>query len=88
MSVLKPEILSRNGKKLFAVIPYEAFVELQERLEDADDLLALEEAKCDEGDAPTISSDEMRRILNIPRAKAVSKRSKSKQRKGVELANS
>ena len=45
MLTLHPEILSKDGKKQFAVLPYEEFVALQSRLEDADDLLELRKAR-------------------------------------------
>ena len=32
---LHPEILSKNGRKQFVVLPYEVFVAVQERLADA-----------------------------------------------------
>ena len=41
MLTLHPDILVKNGKKQFAVLPYEEFVALQERLADAEDLLDL-----------------------------------------------
>ena len=34
MLELHPEFLSKDGKKEFAVIPYEEFLQLQEMLED------------------------------------------------------
>ena len=49
MLKLHPEILVKNGKKQFAVLPYEEFIALQERLEDAEDLLELRKAKRAEG---------------------------------------
>ena len=46
---LHPEIMSKNGRKQFVVLPYEEFVAVQERLLDADDLLVLRKAKRAEG---------------------------------------
>lgn len=46
---LHPEILIKDGKKQFAVLPYEEFVSLKERLEDMEDLLQLRKAKKTEG---------------------------------------
>lgn len=51
---LHPEILTRNGKKEFAVIPYEEFLALQEWLEDLEDLADLRAAKDAQRDAPTV----------------------------------
>ena len=42
---LHPEILMKDGIKQFAILPYEEFVALQERLADAEDLLELRKAK-------------------------------------------
>jgi hypothetical protein len=47
---LHPEILSKNGKKEFVVLPYEEFLALQELLDDIEDLLELRAAK-HEGEA-------------------------------------
>lgn len=49
MMTLHPEILIKDGKKQFAVLPYEEFVSLKERLEDMEDLLQLRKAKKAEG---------------------------------------
>ncbi|MGA9377737.1 MAG: type II toxin-antitoxin system prevent-host-death family antitoxin, partial [Phormidium sp.] len=37
MIQLHPEYLSKNGKKVFVVLPYEEFQALQELLEDLED---------------------------------------------------
>ena len=42
---LHPEILVKNGKKQFAVLPYEEFLAVQQRLADAEDILELRKAK-------------------------------------------
>ena len=49
MLTLHPEILVKNGKKQFAVLPYEEFLALSERLADAEDILELRKAKRAEG---------------------------------------
>ena len=45
MIKLHPEILKKNGKKEFVVLPYEEFTALQELLDDYEDLLDLRAAK-------------------------------------------
>ena len=45
MLKLHPEILVKDGKKQFAVLPYEEFLAVQERLADAEDLFELRDAK-------------------------------------------
>ncbi|HZM03872.1 MAG TPA: hypothetical protein VFC44_12740 [Candidatus Saccharimonadales bacterium] len=63
MLTLHPEILVKNGKKQFAVLPYEEFVALQERLADAEDLLELRQAKRLEGKSRSLSLAEVKRQL-------------------------
>jgi hypothetical protein len=63
MLTLHPDILVKNGKKQFAVLPYEEFVALQDRLADAKDLLELRKAKRAEGDNRSIPLAEVRRRL-------------------------
>ena len=62
---LHPEILVKNGKKQFAVLPYEEFVALQERLADAEDLLDLRKAKRAEGGGRSIPLAELKRRLRL-----------------------
>jgi hypothetical protein len=64
MLTLHPEILVKNGKKQFAVLPYEEFVALQERLADAEDMLELRKAKRTEGKRRSISLAEVKRQLS------------------------
>lgn len=61
---LHPEILSKNGRKEFAVLPYEEYLALQEWLADVEDLLDLRDAKDAEHDAPTVSLTEVESRLN------------------------
>jgi len=61
---LHPEILTKNGRKEFAVLPYEEFIALQEWLADIEDLLDLRAAKDAEYDAPTISVNEIESRLD------------------------
>ena len=61
---LHPEILTKNGRKEFAVLPYEEYIALQEWLADVEDLLALRAAKEAEHDAPTVSLTEVESRLD------------------------
>jgi hypothetical protein len=65
MIKLHPEILKKNGKNEFVVLPYEEFVELQRILADAADLIDLREAKQAEGDAPAIGMEDAKRELEL-----------------------
>lgn len=63
MIELHPEFLTKNGQKEFAVLPYEEFLKIQELLEDLEDLRDLREAKQDEKDSPSVSLDEVKKML-------------------------
>ncbi|HEV3470452.1 MAG TPA: hypothetical protein VG148_14100 [Pyrinomonadaceae bacterium] len=58
---LHPEILTKNGRKEFAVLPYEEFLALQEWLEDLEDLVDLRAAKESEHGAPAVPLAELER---------------------------
>lgn len=78
----KPQILTRNGKPEFAVLPYDQFEEMQEQLEDAADLIALDRARREDAGKPTIPFDEMMRQLGLrPRRKPKRKTSQRPVRK-------
>nr|VFJ55262.1 MAG: hypothetical protein BECKDK2373C_GA0170839_10485 [Candidatus Kentron sp. DK]VFJ55450.1 MAG: hypothetical protein BECKDK2373B_GA0170837_105220 [Candidatus Kentron sp. DK] len=65
MLTLHPSILGKNGKKEFAVLPYEEFEQITMALADYDDLKDLRAAKQDEEDAPGISLSQVRQELGI-----------------------
>ena len=65
MISLHLKILEKNGKKEFAVIPYEEFVKIQEELDDYESLKALREAKAKEGNAETTSFDDARKEFRL-----------------------
>jgi PHD/YefM family antitoxin component YafN of YafNO toxin-antitoxin module len=65
MLKLHPEILVKNGKKEFVVLPYEEFRAMQERLADAEDLLELRKAKRSERKKKSIPLAEVKRELGI-----------------------
>jgi hypothetical protein len=62
---LHPEILKKNGKKEFVVLPYDEFLALQERLADADDLIDLRKAKRVEGKKRSIPLAEAKSKLGL-----------------------
>ena len=62
---LHAEILEKNGKKQFAILPYEEFIALQERLDDLEDLAALRKSKRAEGKKRCISLAEAKRTLGL-----------------------
>ena len=65
MLTLHPNILERDGKKAFAVLPYEEFQNLQEELDEYEDLKDLRAAKAEEANAQVDSLSSVRRALKI-----------------------
>ena len=65
MIELHPEILSKNGRREFAILPYEEFQALTEMLADYEDLRDLRAAKAEEGDAGTSSLAEVRQKYGV-----------------------
>ena len=60
------QLIEKNGKKEFVVLPYEDFLKIQEELENYEDLRSLREAKQKEGDdMPTINIKEAKKQLNL-----------------------
>ena len=65
MLKLHPEVLVKNGKKEFVVLPYEEFLAMQERLADAEDLLELRKTKQSERKKRSIPLAEVKRELGL-----------------------
>ncbi len=63
MVSLRAQIIRKNGKKEYAVLPYEEFLRVKEELEDYEDLRCLREAKEIERSAPTIGLSELRKKI-------------------------
>jgi PHD/YefM family antitoxin component YafN of YafNO toxin-antitoxin module len=43
--ILEPQLITRNGKKEFVILPYEQFEEISKIIEDYEDLIDLRKAK-------------------------------------------
>ena len=65
MIQLHPEFITKNGKKEFAVIPYEEFEALQELIADIEDLMDLRTAKEEDANKPSVSLAEVKRMLGL-----------------------
>ncbi|MEK7263263.1 MAG: type II toxin-antitoxin system Phd/YefM family antitoxin [Bacteroidota bacterium] len=65
MIELHPQIIRKEGKNEFVVLPYQEFEIVQEKLEDMEDLQDLRAAKEQEGAAPTISLEKAKKALGI-----------------------
>ena len=61
--VVNAQIIKKNGKKEYAVLPYEDFQKIQEELASYEDLRCLREAKIAERDAPTIGITELKKRI-------------------------
>lgn len=79
MISLHPEFLTKDGKKAFAVIPYEEFVALQEVLADAADLIDLRAAKADEAFAAGAPLNEVKSRLGLEKPAATHEQPKPDQ---------
>lgn len=72
---IHPNILEKNGKKQFAILPYSEFIKIKNELEDYEDLKLLRQAKRKEADSPTLSMDEAKaRLLTKRVVKKLKKR--------------
>ncbi len=64
MIPLHPEFITKNGKKEFAVIPYEEFEALQELIADLD-LIDLRAAKEEDANQPSMPLAEVKKMLGL-----------------------
>ena len=55
----EPQIIEKNGRKEFVVLPYEQYVQLQEDLEDYHDLKMLREESSSAAGQPTRPLDDV-----------------------------
>jgi hypothetical protein len=62
---LNAKILIKNGKRQFAILPYEQFVALQKRLAHMEELLELRKAKRREGKKRSIPLAVAKRRLRV-----------------------
>lgn len=56
---IHPQIIEKDGKKEFVVLPYDEFVRLQDELEDYDDLKTLRQERALAAAEPTRSLDDV-----------------------------
>ena len=57
------QILEKDGRKEFVVIPYEEYLQIQELLEDLEDIRLLREAKAEAYGQPLVSLEEVKKEL-------------------------
>ncbi len=78
MISIQPQILEENGKKCFAILPYDQFHRLMEELADYEDLRLLREAKAKEKKVSGIGLDALKTQLKITPPPKKSSRQKPK----------
>ena len=65
MVTIHPNVLERDGKKAFVVLPYEEFVMIEEELQEYEDLKELRAARVAEADEPSVSLREVKKELEL-----------------------
>jgi len=65
MVTIHPNILERDGKKAFVVLPYEEFVMIEEELQDYEDLKELRAARAAEAGEPSIPLRDAKKELGL-----------------------
>jgi PHD/YefM family antitoxin component YafN of YafNO toxin-antitoxin module len=78
MVTLHAQIIKKNGKKDYVVLPYKEFLKVQEELEDYDDLRSLREAKETEKDAPTIGMAEVKKKIRRRTSRSIGRAKKAR----------
>jgi hypothetical protein len=63
MVTLNAQIIKKEGKKEYAVLPYEEYLRIREELENYDDLRCLRKAKEVEKNASTIGIEELKKRI-------------------------
>jgi PHD/YefM family antitoxin component YafN of YafNO toxin-antitoxin module len=70
LNTLNIQIIKKNGKKEYVIIPYKEFLKVQEELDDYHNLRDLREAKENEGYSPSVSIDEVKSQLLMTTSEA------------------
>ena len=65
MVTIHPNVLERDGKKAFVVLPYEEFVMIEEELQDYEDLKELRAAIAEETTEPGVPLRDVRKELGL-----------------------
>jgi PHD/YefM family antitoxin component YafN of YafNO toxin-antitoxin module len=65
MVTIHPNILERDGKKAFVVLPYEEFLMIEEELQEYEDLKELRAARAAEAGEPGIPLREAKKELGL-----------------------
>ncbi len=63
MTGLNVQIIKKNGKNEYVILPYNEFIKVQEELDDYENLRALRAAQETEHNSPTIGIEELKKHL-------------------------
>ena len=66
MTGLNVQIIKKNGKNEYVILPYNEFIKVQEELDDYDNLRCLRTAKEAEKGAKTVGIEELKKRLKTP----------------------
>ena len=64
MNKLDTQIIRKDGKEEYVVLPWEQFVELQDRLEDLEDLVDIRQARAAD-DGEHLSAEQVKSELGL-----------------------
>lgn len=78
MLKLHAEIFRKRGKEQFVLLPYDEFIAIQEALEDAEDLILLEEARRQGKNESTIPLHEVMRRFGMKPSRTTSRRKRAR----------
>ncbi len=62
---LHPEFLTKDGRKEFVVLRYEEFVELEEWLQDASDLLEIQYERIEIPEGPNVPIEQVEKEFGL-----------------------
>jgi len=82
MPTLHPQILKKNGRAQFVILPYKEFRALQEMLEDAEDVLDLRRAREENAGQPTYTLEQVKLRLGLSPRRKPRRKPASRRRKG------
>ncbi len=65
--ILHPQVIEKEGRKEFVVLPYEEFLQIEEALEDLEDLRELRKEREESMETPTRTLREIGKDLGFER---------------------
>ena len=65
MIAIHPEFLKKNNKEEFAILDFGEYKNMLQYIENLEDLLDLRKAKEETKNEPTISLDEVRKVIGV-----------------------